>query len=771
MNILLLRLSSLRDTAASSTHRVLADLVRAALPDATVDFAFLPPHRRPQVTGVNTAQDWQAFDLVLTTNAFVQESVNLPWLLHAAGVSPWATDRPPEFPPILLGGSNVFAAQCLARPDGSAVPDGFFFGEAEAALPAFLTAWAQTTGTKRERLQRAAQDLDGFWITGEWPSIPVRQAVARVPPSPPAPIPPPDTELAGTVRLAAGSGCPAFCSFCFEGYERKPYREQPVDALIAQARALKLASGAHTLLLDAFTLNAHAELGRLVTETARLFRTISFKSQRADGLAACPAIIDLERAAGKQSFTLGVEGISARMRAFLDKSLDDTTLDAEVRALLDRRVRELKLFFIVTAHETPADLEAFQRFCAGLRARLDQPDCGTRVILSFGRLVRMPNTPLQHDRLFLAESDWRFAVDGVMAVCRRLRLECRFAFDWPDYLGTQLLAACGHDAADAVVRLACDGLSYHGPWRAEEAQMLARSLPETTVHAGPTLFPFVRRSVDPAFVLARWEDARQARDSDYCLGGSCLACGACTDAAERVAIVDRPRTAGVTEAMVAAVADIEARKRRLVPLYFLATLPDACCGHSAEWVNTRLAQILLTRHPELADTLLTVTEQLFSTRETEEKLIIPTGATVVALTTWDAPRLTRLLDQAPTLGLRPFTGKIPADPAASPRFSRASWQLRTSLAPRAAADQVGRWLKTLRLDHTLRRNGDTLRIDPAPAALRKRLVYALALSPEETGTRIDIDFSPKTDLRALLDTLPAGPTPHAFSRVLTFDPA
>ena len=148
MTILLLRLSNIRDTAASSTHRLLADLVCAALPDARVDFAFLPPKPAPRVTGVLSGKPWSEFDLILVSNSFVQEAVNLPWLLRANGVAAWAAERSEAFPPVLLGGSNAFASQCLVRPDGQAVPDAIFFGEAEESLPRFMRRWAAASGGK-----------------------------------------------------------------------------------------------------------------------------------------------------------------------------------------------------------------------------------------------------------------------------------------------------------------------------------------------------------------------------------------------------------------------------------------------------------------------------------------------------------------------------------------------------------------------------------------------------------------------------------------------
>jgi hypothetical protein len=233
MKVLILRLSNSRDTAASSTHQVLAELSRIACPEALIDFAFLPSKRSPAVVGVQSGLAWSEFDVILVSNSFVQETINLPWLLSASGLSPWAYERPESFPPIILGGSNAFASQSLVCPDGRAVPDVLFFGEAEEMLPVFLKRFGEecwNTGiveytetveqslggtsvcssearrrvplpetvfdstrhsaipsfhysavalSKRSRLLSAAEGLDGFWVTGELPIEPVRQAVVR----------------------------------------------------------------------------------------------------------------------------------------------------------------------------------------------------------------------------------------------------------------------------------------------------------------------------------------------------------------------------------------------------------------------------------------------------------------------------------------------------------------------------------------------------------------------------------------------------------------
>jgi hypothetical protein len=484
----------------------------------------------------------------------------------------------------------------------------------------------------------------------------------------------------------------------------------------------------------------------LVKACAKLFDHVSFKSQRTDGVAACPEIIDLERACGKQSFTLGIEGISDRMRAFLCKSLTHDEIDVALKALLTRRVREIKLFYILTGHEEPEDLAAFGAFCSRLQGLLKVPKCGTRVVLSFGRLVRMPNTPLMYDRLLLDEKEWRFCVDGVSAACRRAKLEFRFAFDWPDYVGTQLLAACGHEDAAAIVKLAFEGFSCHGPWSVSDVAKLHAVVNVST--EVPILFPFVTRVVDPAFLKHRWEDACENRDKGYCLGESCFACGACSTSKEKNSLVQHPRVQNITADDIEILSRMDTAKRQLVPLYRSVHLPDIYSGHQPEYVNAELMRHLLRHHPDLMDNLLSVEEALFTAGDNNERFLVPSGQTVVAFRAWDRKALISTLATAsPLIGLEVGADFQPGV------FSKASCLLHTALLPRDVAQSASKWLNNLYLPHTLCRAGEGWRLDLAPVALKKKTIYLLAMQPFEGGTRVTLECSSKLALREWLATL------------------
>lgn len=779
--VLILRLSPWRDVASSTPHLFLAQVVRQALPGAFVDFAFLPlaEDRRllreaghPLSIGIQSRRGLAAFDLVLVSNSFVLEAINLPALLMDAGFSPWSDERPEAAPAVILGGSNAFASHCLVRSDGVGVPDAFFFGEGEGALASILRAWQAATGLpKTGRLRVAASSADGLWVARGWPDAPVRQAVARDTPGlgMDAGIPLLNGPGADTVRLQAARGCPAFCAFCFEGFERKPYREIPPAVLLDQARRMKSATGARCVELDAFTLNLHAGVGELVAGLSRLFERVSFKSQRVDVLAEQPALLRLELAAGKRSFTLGIEGISDRLRAFLNKSIDGEPIERVIRLMLDARVREIKLFLLITGHETTRDLAEFGAFTHRLESWSDGPRRTTRIVFSFGYLVRMPNTPLRYDRLFLDRAAMERTARELEHLCRRYGFEFRLAWTWEEYLATQLLAAGDFRLAPLVAELASDGCFYDGELPTGTAQRLRQGLAEaggldaSTTNAKPEEhrfpFDFVTSVVSPRFLFRQYEAARRHRDRGYCLGGSCLQCGACLNKEERHGLTRRTRVPAIDAGAVVDVDRWVREKQRMRPLHCRVRLGSGFAGTTPEWCSARLTQRMLAVLPEEAENLLVAEEAVFSSSANRERFPIPAGETVVSLKAWDVQRLSGQLARVVSNGEAPaldacdcsFCGIL--DAPAVDAFVSAAWRVSGGLSAAGFESIAAQWLQDAHLPFTLRRTPEGARFDLAPVALRKRVALAASVRQEDGRGIFEGVLTPKADLLALLGRL------------------
>jgi len=453
---LIVRLSPFRDVDRSTPHLFLFQAVRRALPDAYIDMAFFPPQydrERFLVAGVPLlvgTQSWRGiedFDVVLISNAYTLELINLPYLLRNSGAPLLAGKRNSRYPPIILGGSNAMAAQVIVTESGDCVADALFFGEGEREVETLVRVLAEYAALpKHERLMQAAVSVTGLWIANGPSDQHVKKAVCADPSVADllTDYPLLDSSEAATAKLQINYGCPAFCTFCFGGYERKPHHELPMEAILAAARQLKQQQGPDEVDLYSFNFNTHADILALLLALNRLYDRVSFKSQRVDVLATLPGLLEAEVAADKRSFTLGVEGISRRTRAFLHKSLADAEIESVLARLLRQKIREIKPFYILTGHEMEADLDEFCDFVSRLKALRQRTNRGVRIIFSFGLLVRMPFTPLRHDRLFLDEAEWRQVIAPAKSACETNGFEFRLAVEWNEYAASQVLALGGH---------------------------------------------------------------------------------------------------------------------------------------------------------------------------------------------------------------------------------------------------------------------------------------------------------------------------------------
>jgi hypothetical protein len=682
--VLIVRLSPFRDVSRSTPHLFLYQAVRrgtaAPHPDSDVlepvyvDMAFFPPeHDRarlleagiPLLVGTQSCRDARDFDLVLVSNAYSLELINLPYLLINSGIPVLAGDRDAGWPPFILGGSNALASQALLAPGGDAVVDALFFGEGEREVEALVRhLHAGRSLPKQERLSQAAAHVTGLWIARGPDDQVVEKAVCHLPDAADLLVDYPslNSEEASTARLQTSFGCPAFCSFCFEGYERKPYREVHLNDILASAAALKRRQGVEAVDMYSFNFNTHSDILALLLELNRQFDRVNVLSQRVDLLAVMPSLMEAEIQADKRSFTLGIEGVSPRMRAFLHKSLSDVEIDSVLSRLLEARVRDIKLFYILTGHETEADLAAFHAFVLRLKGRRQAHSRGMRITFSFGLLIRMPFTPLRHDRLFLEEAAWRPIIGAIKSSCETNGFEFRLAMRWDEYAASQVLALGGTWLHAPVLQLAREGHLYDlhltpGYWEALQRWMIDEGhwnesfLGEKGLD-WPYALDFVRLSVPRAFLYAQYREALAGVDRGYCLGevgdlgaagdpGTCLGCSACTTPEERAAITGHAmRHPGGSY-----LAELERTMRtkwRIQPVYARVWLPPLVAAAEPAWINAFLMRALLEQYPDLGPELLTVQEAVFTTKANASRYTGIYGETVVGIRAWDTAALDRL---------------------------------------------------------------------------------------------------------------------------------
>lgn len=685
---LIVRLSPFRDVNRSTPHLFLFQAIRRAAPGAYVDMAFFPPeHDRerlldagvPLLVGTQSWHDVRDFDVVLISNAYTLELINLPYLLIHSGIPLFASQRAAApagegWPPMILGGSNAMASQALVTPEQDAVVDALFFGEGERQVETLIAHLAarerhpDPNHHGRERLLAAAEAMSGLWVANGPPDQVVDKAICYLPQAQDLLVDYPvlNSEEATTARLQTSFGCPSFCSFCFEGYDRKPYREVALDEVLEVADRLKRTQGVEALDIYSFNFNTHEEILSLLLDLNRRFDRVNVLSQRLDLLAVMPSLVEAEVQVDKRSFTLGIEGVSRRTRAFLHKSLSDAEIETVMVRLMRERIREIKLFYILTGHEDAADLAEFHRFVLQLKAWRQSYSRGLRVVFSFGLLIRMPFTPLRYDRLMLEEADWRQIIGTVKASCETNGFEFRLATTWDEYASTQVLALGGTWLHEAVVALAQEGHFYDlhltpgyweelRRWMVEREYWCADFLGEKPAD-WPYALDFVRSRVPGAFLYEQYRQALAGVDQGYCLGevgdpaavgkpGTCLGCGACTTPEERAAILHHSMRHPGTD-YLAQLEQTMRKKWQTQPIYARVWLPPVVATAEPAWVHAFVMRSLLEAYPDLAETLLAAQEAVFTTRANAGRYVGLFGETVVGLKAWDVVALGRRLGDA-----------------------------------------------------------------------------------------------------------------------------
>ncbi|MFZ2958466.1 MAG: hypothetical protein WA705_16385 [Candidatus Ozemobacteraceae bacterium] len=591
LRVLIVRLSSYQDTAAGITHSFLYQLAQS-VPGVFVDLAFLPPERDerlmrtagiPLLLGATSKHAAQEFDILAISNSVVQELINLPALLEGSGIPLSRAERGAKGSPfVVLGGSNSYATSVLhgpvgVREEGDGLVDAVIVGDGEAAFPRFLREFSASKNRNeslQNRITTLRKSVPGFYDPSAYREaydeaygeggrlkaiemvadapFPVRAARARgdafVETFTGGPVAY-EEQQAGTSHLLISAGCPYFCSFCKESWEQKPYRERDPQTLIASALRLKAAMGLSELNLMTFNANTFSQLGTLLDALEPSFARVSIKSQRFDAIARSPRLLERQLDAGKRTYTCAMEGISERLRIFLQKNLNETTLIAGFKELFTRNIRQMKVFLIVTGREEETDLAEFGAFLSKLKVLTSNLKGKPILTFSLAGLFRPPHTPLQFEPprrdLVIMER----AFKAISETAERAGFESRIsAGPWDAGLSEMLAWGDRRLTRILVESSLAKGFRYRGEVEPQVYRFWREKIRETGLEniffaenrTDETVFPWddIDVGISKKYLWETFKKLSAGKETISCLAkplgtGVCGACGACIDTAER----------------------------------------------------------------------------------------------------------------------------------------------------------------------------------------------------------------------------------------------
>jgi len=487
---------------------------------------------------------------------------NVPNMLDLAGIPLLASERR-EDDPIVIGGGP-----CVANPEPVAdFFDVFLIGDAEEALPTFLSLVASMKGKpRRERLLAFAASpgiyvpslydvvYDGDLIVSYTPNAPgvparasrvwVEKLSADVYPA--KPMVPSVEIVQDRLGLEIMRGCTQGCRFCQAGYWYRPVRELDPGDVAKMTKSFIDEAGWSEVGLLSLSSADYSQIEPLVAclapELAKTKVSISLPSLRAEAFSV--ALADAVSEVRKSGFTFAPETGSDRLRRVINKTFTNADMVKAADVAFGRGWDLIKVYTMIgLPTEVDSDLDELVTLVKDILAQGRKHGIKPTVHVSVGSFVPKSFTPFQ----------W-FAFDGVENLQRKVSyLKERFRtvkgakMKWAEPKEAEIeamLSLGDRRMSSAILEVwkrggKFDGWSEHFSWErwtaALEAAGIAKSRHLRTKDLKETLpWDIVDAFIRKPFLVVEWKKAVKEMDTDDCKWGHCYACGVPGDGEDTV---------------------------------------------------------------------------------------------------------------------------------------------------------------------------------------------------------------------------------------------
>lgn len=311
---------------------------------------------------------WGRPDAIFLSCVYVRQWLELPRIFAGLGLRVLAAERRPSDPLVAFGGQICISPAPIAR-----VADVIALGDGELTAAGLADAIGRM-GDKRRVLEWAAA-WQGYYVHGKSTELRRVETSAIVPRLMSRSV------RSGTPVIEIARGCRSKCAFCSIGWAGGTYREADPGAVAREIG--KAPRGA---------LNLYAPDYSSVTGIDAIDRAVSVARCRQTGTDARldRAATQARRAGITRNLSVGLEGVSERLRRAVGKPMSHDEIVGAIRDVQAAGTKIAKLYFIAgLPGETPADWGELRQLLTELRG------VDLHLTITTTLLQPTPHTPLE----------------------------------------------------------------------------------------------------------------------------------------------------------------------------------------------------------------------------------------------------------------------------------------------------------------------------------------------------------------------------------------
>ncbi|MCR5757163.1 MAG: TIGR03960 family B12-binding radical SAM protein [Selenomonas sp.] len=516
--------------------------------DTACERVFLPERKsieryentRTPLMSLENQLPLQQFAMIAFVLSFEMDYFHVIKMLELGKVKIRAQERGDMDPLIIAGGPcATFNPEPLA-----AVIDAFVIGEGEVIMPALMDVFyqARREGLSRQvMLQRLAQ-VPGVYVPSLYqhsygedgrlqtitprenaPAKVSRQWVQDLDAYPAHTVVRTENTEFNFYLIETARGCGRHCRFCMAGYCFRRPRNRSLGVVTREVR--EALSYKKRIGLMGAAISDYPEINELCKDILGEGLSMSVASFRADSVTQ--ELVDSLAESGLKTLTMAPEAGSSRMRAVINKGIEEEHLFHAMEMGLKAGIRHFRLYIMIgLPFEQLEDVEAIVDLASRLKDYMEEHGSKGTLTLSVNPFIPKPFTPFQW--LPMADKKYVEKAAKVLTQGLRKRKNIIVGVESPKEAFIQgVLARGDRQVGEALLRACANGGSKAFKRAMKECGLsLADYLYRE--RSADELFPWegLDMGFSRAYIYQELRKAEELKPTLQCFDG-CHRCGVC----------------------------------------------------------------------------------------------------------------------------------------------------------------------------------------------------------------------------------------------------